>query len=53
MNWLVTIAGVLIILDAIGSILIPGNHHSFWYDLERIFRGLLGLFLIVYSIFKL
>ncbi|MCJ7505548.1 hypothetical protein MUP05_03630 [Candidatus Bathyarchaeota archaeon] len=29
---------MLIAIDSIGSILLPGNAHGFWYDLERIAR---------------
>jgi hypothetical protein len=39
MDKLVFIAGLLVLIDAVGSILLPGNTHRFWYNAERVARG--------------
>jgi hypothetical protein len=45
-HWLLTIAGILIIIDGIGSAWLPANHHSLWFDLERSLRATLGVVLL-------
>jgi hypothetical protein len=49
MNKFLVVAGLLIVLDAIGSILLPSNRHGFWFDLERVLRGWLGVGVMVYG----
>lgn len=44
-----TLAGTLILIDSVGSILLPGNNHGFWYDLERLARAILGVGLMIYA----
>jgi hypothetical protein len=49
MDKLVFIAGLLILIDAVGSILLPGNTHLFWYNTERVARGILAIGLMYYA----
>jgi hypothetical protein len=53
--WIVVaIIGGLIIVDGIGSILIQnGQFHGFWFDIERGFRTLAGLILIVLAVWRI
>jgi len=43
--------GVLLFADAVGSILLPQNHHDFWFDIERVARAILSIVMIVYGVF--
>ena len=49
MDKLVFIAGLLVLIDAVGSILLPGNTHRFWYNAERVARGILAIGLMYYA----
>jgi hypothetical protein len=49
MNILVFIAGLFVLIDAVGSILLPGNTHLFWYNAERVARGTLAIGLMYYA----
>jgi hypothetical protein len=49
MDRLVFIAGLLVLIDAVGSILLPGNTHRFWYNAERVARGMLAIGLMYYA----
>lgn len=53
MKYFVALIGLLILVDAIGSILLPGNTHGFWYDIERVFRAIAGVILIAYDLLHL
>lgn len=53
MKYFVALIGLLILVDAIGSLLLPGNTHRFWYDLERVFRAIAGGILIAYDLLYL
>jgi len=41
-----TIGGIMLFLDALGSLILPANYHDFWFDLERVFR-MIGNFLLI------
>jgi hypothetical protein len=49
MDKLVFIGGLLVLIDAVGSILLPGNTHRFWYNAERVARGILAIGLMYYA----
>ena len=47
------LAGLLVLVDGIGSILVIGNqYHGMWYDIERGARAVLGILLILYGWWK-
>jgi putative Mn2+ efflux pump MntP len=41
------IGGIMLFLDGLGSLLLPANYHDFWFDLERVFRIVGSLLLII------
>jgi len=59
MNWknlkvigiLLTIGGVMLFLDGIGSTFLWENFHDFWSDTVRLFRALGGILLSLLGIF--
>ncbi|MGD8506330.1 MAG: hypothetical protein PVF15_06660 [Candidatus Bathyarchaeota archaeon] len=40
------IGGIMLLLDGLGSLILPANYHDFWFDLERVFR-MIGSFLLI------
>jgi hypothetical protein len=41
------VGGIMLFLDGLGSLILPENYHGFWFDLERIFRIIGSLLLII------
>ena len=41
------IGGTMLFFDGLGSLLLPANYHDFWFDLERVFRIIGSLLLII------
>lgn len=41
------IGGTMLFIDGLGSLLLPANYHDFWFDLERVFRIMGSLLLIM------
>jgi hypothetical protein len=48
---LVILIGILVMVDGIGSILLPGNNHDFIYDFEREIRVVAGLLIVILGIY--
>lgn len=48
---LVILIGILVIVDGIGSILLPGNNHDFIYDFEREIRVVAGFLIVILGIY--
>jgi hypothetical protein len=40
------VGGIMLLLDGLGSLILPANYHDFWFDLERVFR-MIGSFLLI------
>ena len=51
-NLLMSTAGIIIIADGIGSLLLPSKwqKHSFWLDAGRVIRTVIGALLLIYFI---
>jgi len=45
------VGGILLSFDGIGSILAEFNTHNFWSDLERLFRMIGGVLLVLLGIY--
>jgi len=43
---LIALIAFLIMIDAVGSLILPSNTHGYWYDIERIVRLFGGLSLL-------
>jgi putative Mn2+ efflux pump MntP len=41
------VGGIMLFLDGLGSLILPVNYHDFWFDLERVFRIIGSLLLII------
>jgi len=41
------IGGIMLFLDGLGSLILPANYHDFWFDLERVFRTVGSILLII------
>ena len=41
------IGGTMLFFDGLGSLILPANYHDFWFDLERVFRIIGSLLLII------
>ena len=41
------IGGTMLFIDGLGSLILPANYHDFWFDLERVFRIIGSLLLII------
>lgn len=48
---LVILIGILVIVDGIGSILLPGNNHDFISDFEREIRVVAGFLIVILGIY--
>ena len=45
------IGGIMLFFDGLGSLILPLNYHDFWFDLERGFRVIGSLLLIILGAF--
>ena len=45
------VGGILLLFDGVGSILAEFNTHDFWSDLERLFRTVGGVLLVLLGIY--
>jgi len=50
-GWIILAIGFGIVVDGVGSILLPENNHGFWLDFERGLRVVAGLALVGVSVF--
>jgi hypothetical protein len=41
------VGGAMLFFDGLGSLILPANYHDFWFDLERVFRIVGSLLLII------
>ena len=48
---ILVIGGIMLSLDGVGSMLAQFNSHSFWSDLERLFRAVGGVLLVLLGIY--
>jgi hypothetical protein len=44
---LIVAIGIGVSIDGMLSAIVPTNHHSFWFDLERYIRATAGVALII------
>jgi hypothetical protein len=50
----VAIIGGLVVVDGIASILVQGGqYHGYWFDLEREFRAMGGVVLVVIAVWRI
>jgi len=45
------VGGIMLFLDGVGSLLAEFNTHDFWSDLERLFRAVGGVLLVLLGIY--
>ena len=49
---ILVVGGILLVFDGIGSLLVP-QYHDFWFDLERGFRSIGGILLLLLGLYVL
>jgi putative Mn2+ efflux pump MntP len=45
------VGGIMLSIDGVGSILVEFNTHSFWSDVEKLFRAIGGILLAILGIY--
>ena len=45
------VGGIMLFFDGLGSLILPANYHDFWFDLERVFRIIGSLLLIILGVY--